>query len=189
VKIAGVVLAAGASTRLGRAKQEIVLDEATGETLVERAVRVAVEAGLSPVVVVVRPAASFVKRLQGCVVVMNEQADEGMASSIRCGIRALHDVVGAVVMTCDQVQMRAAHLEQLCAEPERVTGSRYAGRVGVPAYFPAAVFAELMKLQGDVGARELLREAATIADEDLALDIDTEADVERARASSRELRS
>ena len=50
VKIAGVVLAAGASTRLGRPKQSIVID---GETLVERTVRVVKEAGLYPVIVVV----------------------------------------------------------------------------------------------------------------------------------------
>jgi molybdenum cofactor cytidylyltransferase len=182
MSVAGVVLAAGASTRLGRPKQEIVLDEATAETLVERTVRAALEADLSPVVVVVQPGASFVDRLRGCVVVTNEHAGEGMASSIRCGIQALRDVAGAVVMTCDQVKMRAEHLRQLCAKPEQVTGSRYAGKAGVPAYFPAAVFAELMNLKGDVGARDLLRSAVAIEDEGLTLDIDTESDLKRARA-------
>jgi CTP:molybdopterin cytidylyltransferase MocA len=182
-KIAAVVLAAGASRRLGRPKQEIVLG---GETLVQRAVRVAMEAGLSPVIVVVNLECRFAGPLRerGCVMAVNDQAAEGMASSIRSGAGVAQRVgsAGAVVMTCDQVALRAEHLRVLCAEPERVTASAYAGRKGVPAYFPAASFAELMKLQGDAGARELLRGAEAVVDELLALDVDTEEDMARVLA-------
>lgn len=164
---------------MGRAKQTVVLG---GETLLERAVRVAAEAGLAPVIVVVRAEDGLATGLRerGCEVVVNALADEGMAASIRCGVeraRAL-GVVGAVVMSCDQVALRAEHLVRLCAEVDRVTGSGYAGKVGIPAYFPAASFDALMELQGDVGARELLRGAAAVVDEGLGLDVDTEADVE-----------
>jgi CTP:molybdopterin cytidylyltransferase MocA len=177
---AAVILAAGFSRRLGRAKQTVVLN---GETLVERAVRVAMEAGLSPVIVVVRPDADFVDRLRGCRVVVNAEAAEGMASSIRCGVAAAEEVraSGVVVMTCDQVRLTAEHLRELVAEPGRLTGSRYAGRVGIPAYFPAAAFGELMELHGDVGARELLRGAASVTAEELSVDVDTEEDLERAQ--------
>jgi CTP:molybdopterin cytidylyltransferase MocA len=181
VKIAGVVLAAGASTRLGRPKQSVVLG---GETLLERAVRVAREAELSPVIVVVRELDDWAARLRalGYVVVVNAEAAEGMAASIRCGVRVAETLhaVGVVVMACDQVLLRAEHLRALCAEPGKVTASEYAGRRGVPAYFPAEVFGALMELRGDVGAREMLREAAAVVDEGLAVDVDTEADVERA---------
>lgn len=178
VSVAAVVLAAGASRRLGRAKQTV---EIGGETLLERAVRVAVEAGLEPVVVVVRERAVG-EGLLGCDVVVNELAEEGMASSIRCGVaRAMElGVEGVVLMACDQVALRAEHLRALCGEMERMTGSEYAGKVGIPAYFPAAVFGELMELRGDVGARALLRGSAAVVDEGLRLDVDTEADVERA---------
>ena len=174
-----MVLAAGASRRLGRAKQTV---EIGGETLLERAVRVAVEARLEPVVVVVREE-EVGKSLRGCEVVVNQLADEGMAASIRCGVaRAIElGVSGVVVMACDQVALRAEHLVSLCGELDRVTGSGYAGKAGIPAYFPAAVFGELMELRGDVGARELLRGAAAVVDEGLALDVDTEADVFRAK--------
>jgi CTP:molybdopterin cytidylyltransferase MocA len=180
VRIAAVVLAAGASRRLGRAKQTVVIG---GETLLERAVRVAVEAGLEPVIVVVRDEEAG-KSLRGCEVVVNELADEGMAASIRCGVLRARElgVVGAVVMSCDQVALRAEHLWALCVEADRVTGSGYAGKIGIPAYFPAAVFGELMELRGDVGARALLLGAAAVVDEGLALDVDTEADVDRARS-------
>ena len=178
-KIAAVVLAAGASRRLGRAKQSL---EIGGETLLERAVRVAVEAELEPVIVVVRTA-DVAPGLCGCDVVVNALADEGMASSIRVGVARAEElgVVGVVVMACDQVALRAEHLRALCGEVDRVTGSGYAGKVGIPAYFPAEKFSELMELRGDVGARELLRGAVAMVDEGLALDVDTEADVERAR--------
>jgi CTP:molybdopterin cytidylyltransferase MocA len=53
--------------------------------------------------------------------------------------------------------------------------------VGIPAYFPAADFGELLRLEGDTGARELLRSAAAVVCEGLALDVDTEEDLERAR--------
>lgn len=176
MRIAAVVLAAGASRRLGRAKQTV---EIGGETLLARAVRVAVEAGLEPVVVVVR-GVEFAHVLHGCEVVVNALADEGMAASIRCGVERARElgVAGAVVMSCDQVMLRAEHLRELCAEVDRVTGSGYAGKVGIPAYFPAAVFDELMELKGDVGARALLLGAVAVVDEGLALDVDTEADLE-----------
>jgi CTP:molybdopterin cytidylyltransferase MocA len=180
--VAAIVLAAGASQRLGRAKQMVVIG---GETLLERAVRIAQEAGFAPVIVVVGAEGEFAAELGngGCEVVVNGQAREGIASSIRCGVeraRALQ-VEGAVLMTCDQVALRAEHLRALCAEMDRVTGSSYAGKVGIPAYFPAARFEELLELRGDVGARDLLREAFAVGDEGLGFDIDTEEDLERAR--------
>jgi CTP:molybdopterin cytidylyltransferase MocA len=163
---------------LGRPKQSL---EIGGETLLERTVRVAVEARLEPVILVVR-IAGVASGLRGCEIVANALADEGMASSIRVGVARAQElgVVGVVVMACDQVALRAEHLRALCGEVDRVTGSEYAGKVGIPAYFPAEKFGELMELRGDVGARELLRGAAAVVDEGLALDVDTEADVDRA---------
>ncbi len=177
-KIAAVVLAAGSSQRLGRAKQSV---EIGGETLLERAVRVAVEARLEPVIVIVRDV-GVASGLRGCEVVVNALAEEGMASSIRAGVARAQElaVAGVVVMACDQVALRAEHLRALCGEVDRVTGSGYAGKVGIPAYFPAEKFSELMELRGDVGARELLRGAAAVVDEGLGLDVDTAADLERA---------
>jgi molybdenum cofactor cytidylyltransferase len=177
--VAAVVLAAGFSRRLGRSKQALILG---GETLVERAVRVADEAGLTPVIVVVAKAgvADSVKAM----VVVNDEAAEGMAASIRCGVTRAreHGADGVVLMTCDQVALRAQHLRRLREDVSRVTGSRYAGKVGIPAYFPAATFEHLLGLRGDVGARDLLREAHAVAAEELSLDVDTEGDLERARA-------
>jgi CTP:molybdopterin cytidylyltransferase MocA len=180
--VAAVILAAGASRRLGRPKQSLLLD---GETLVERALRTAQEAGLSPVIVVIRMEGDLGQLLQerGARIVRNDRPEEGMASSIRLGVNVAQTLKanGVVLMTCDQVMQRADHLGALCEHPVRITGSAYAGKIGIPAYFPAASFPELLALRGETGARELLVGAASIADESLALDIDTQEGFEYAQ--------
>jgi CTP:molybdopterin cytidylyltransferase MocA len=185
VSVAAVVLAAGASTRLGEAKQLVRLG---GEALLERAVRVAREAGCSPVVVVV--GANHVEvigsnLLGDAVPVINEGWEEGMASSIRLGVRALQfaarDAEGVLLMTCDQPAVTVKHLGLLMARAE-VKASRYAGRNGVPAFFPARYFEKLTELTGDTGARELLAEARYEELENGELDVDTVEDLKRARA-------
>jgi molybdenum cofactor cytidylyltransferase len=155
-----------------------------GETLLERAVRVAREGGCLPVVVVV--GAHYVQVLGSsvlgdAVLVINEEWEEGMASSIRLGVRALEfarDVEGVLLMTCDQPAVTVKHLGRLMAKVE-VKASHYAGRNGIPAFFPKKYFNKLMELKGDVGARGLLAEAQYEELEDGELDIDTAADLAR----------
>jgi CTP:molybdopterin cytidylyltransferase MocA len=184
VSVAAVVLAAGASRRLGRPKQEVIIG---GETLLQRAVRLAREASLSPIIVVTRADTDYSKALRsgGPVLIgINLEADEGIASSIRCGISlaSSHDVAGAVILSCDQPALRAEHLRGLIEDKGRITGSAYAGSIGVPAYFPAATFPLLLQLRGDAGARRFLTNARAILAEDLRLDVDTEQDLADARA-------
>lgn len=184
MSVAAIVLAAGSSRRLGRPKQDIVI---AGETLLRRAVRLAREASLSPVVVVTRAGTECSEILDSdCAVVIaiNHEADEGLASSIRCGISLASNrgVAGAVILACDQPALRADHLRALVEDKGRVTGSAYAGSIGVPAYFPATSFPLLLQLRGDVGARKLLINAHAISAEDLRFDIDTEQDLAAARA-------
>jgi CTP:molybdopterin cytidylyltransferase MocA len=176
---AAVVLAAGASTRLGEPKQLVMLG---GETLLERAVRVAHEAGCAPVVVVLGAAAELVAArcdLGSAVVVVNEAWEEGMASSIRVGIGGVGGADGVVLMTCDQPAVTAEHLLALMAAGQ-VTASAYAERRGVPAYFPGAAFPALAALRGDAGARELLRGTATVELVGGELDVDTATDLAEA---------
>jgi molybdenum cofactor cytidylyltransferase len=179
---AGVILAAGFSRRLGQPKQSLKLG---GETLMERALRIAGETGLSPVIAVVQPESGLDEVIEewGGVVVLNGNAGEGIAASIRVGVleAQMLGAVGAVLMTCDQVAVTSEHLRQLCAEPDAAAGSAYAGKVGIPAYFPGAMFEELMTLRGDVGAAAFLCGARAVSTEALAFDVDTDADVEKAR--------
>jgi CTP:molybdopterin cytidylyltransferase MocA len=182
--IAAVVLAAGASTRLGEPKQLIVMD---GETLLERAVCTARAAGCDPVVVVL--GAAYVEilatnSLGDAATVINDEWKEGMASSIRLGVRSLgliaKDAEGVLLMTCDQPAVTVEHLHRVMARQE-VKASRYAERNGVPAYFPKEYFGELMSLAGDAGARGLLAQARSEVLAHGELDIDTPEDLAQAR--------
>jgi molybdenum cofactor cytidylyltransferase len=181
--IAAVVLAAGQSKRLGAAKQMARLG---GQTLLERAVGTALKAGLEPVFVVVAEAqktAYCVANLDSRVVTVgNAEAAEGMASSVRAGVRAAESVgaEGVVLLACDQPAVTAEHLEELARGGEVVVASAYAGRQGVPAYFPARTFAELLELRGDAGARGLLQAARAVALPGGELDVDTVEDLAEA---------
>ena len=180
MRVGAVVLAAGASTRLGRPKQLATL---AGVRLLERSVRVATAAGCAPVVVVLGAAAEEIARacdLGAALVVRNDDWAEGMASSIRVGIGALVELEGAIVMTCDQPAVTAEHLRALMGA-SRVASS-YAGRRGVPAFFPASDFAALRMLRGDAGARSLLADAPAIELAGGELDVDTAEALELARS-------
>ncbi len=177
---AAVVLAAGASKRLGEPKQQVVIG---GETLLERAVRTALEAALSPVIVVVHDAA-LIEPLQarGVEVLLNHRYSEGMSTSIHAGVQRAEETKtdGVVLMTCDQPMVTPQHLRALM-QSGAIAASAYAGRRGVPAYFPSQFFPQLLQLTGDQGARELLRGAPVVELPGGELDVDTPADLAEAR--------
>jgi molybdenum cofactor cytidylyltransferase/nicotine blue oxidoreductase len=176
-----IILAAGSSTRLGQPKQHVRI---LGETLLERAVRIAREAALTPVFIVLPPRLAH-PPLPESTILINHAAAEGMGSSIRLGVRAAMETraTGAVILACDQVAVTADHLHRLCIgkENNEIVASSYAGRNGVPAYFPASAFPALLALSGDIGARNLLRGARAVPLVGGELDIDTPEDLARAR--------
>jgi CTP:molybdopterin cytidylyltransferase MocA len=181
VKAAAIVLAAGASRRLGEPKQLIRL---AGETLVERAARICREADCDPVVVVLGASANEIRKqctLDGAKILVNEEWTEGMGASVRAGVSALdEDVDACVVMTCDMPAVSVEHLRELMGTGEK-TASTYAGRRGVPAFFPRASFAQLTELRGDTGARDLLKDARTVELKGGEIDLDTADDLARIR--------
>ena len=179
---AAVILAAGASVRLGMAKQLVRLG---AETLLERTVRVAREAGLQPIIAVIPANLPIARIPAGVTHVVNQNAAEGMASSIRVGVSALSafegTISGAVVLACDQPAVTAAHLRALAKQADLVVASAYAGRKGIPAYFPKRNFDLLLGLQGDQGARAVLQQSTAIALPLGEVDIDTIEDLQQAR--------
>lgn len=184
MKTAGLVLAAGSSSRLGEPKQLVKIGD---KTLLERAVSVALDAGCAPMVVVLGSSAARISAecdLSRAWVVVNAGWAEGMGSSIRAGmelVAGFNDVSGALVMTCDMPAVTASHLRSLMEDGAELMASQYAGRRGVPAYFPRASFGQLMELRGDAGARELLQGSRAVELEGGELDIDTPDGVELAR--------
>lgn len=182
---AAIVLAAGASKRLGRPKQLVEID---GEPLLRRVVRCVIATAPCECVVVLDESAHFDAALAGLDVriVRISDAATGMAASLRAGVATLDaSCAGALVVVTDQPALDARHLEALCtawrATPRFAIGSAYAGVVGVPALLPHSWFDAIATLTGDVGARDLLRGRADVialGAPDLARDIDTPRDID-----------
>ena len=183
-----VVLAAGASKRLGHAKQLVEID---GEPLLRRVARaVLATEPLDVVAVLGHDADRIGAALEGLAIrqVRIDDADEGMSASLRAGIAALDAAcAGVLVVLTDQPALGTAHLEAICAAwraaTARAVASAYADVLGVPALLPRAWFGDVAALRGDTGARALLRqrrdEVVAIRAPDLANDIDTPDDVTR----------
>ncbi|WP_067478105.1 nucleotidyltransferase family protein [Actinomadura hibisca] len=153
---AGLLLAAGEGSRLGRPK---ALVELHGERLVDRGVRTLREGGCSPVLVV---AGAATVEVIGAVVVPNDDWRSGMGSSLRAGLAALPPGCPAVVVALvDQPLVTPRAVGRLIEAYEagaRVAVATYGGRPRNPVLFAAEHFAAVAEAaRGDVGAREFLR--------------------------------
>jgi molybdenum cofactor cytidylyltransferase len=163
--VAAIVLAAGASRRLGHPKQLLLHGH---ETLIERAIRLANEAGAAPVIAVLgayRELICEAVRLSNFTSVINSAWDQGISTSIQAGLAALlyshPQTPGALVLACDQPRLSAEHLSAMleafsAQRAPAIVASAYEGVLGIPAVFPREVFANLHLLRGDQGARTLL---------------------------------
>ncbi len=191
MKVAGIVLAAGRSSRMAVNK---LLQRIDGETLVRRAARAAVGGGLDPVLVVLGHEAGRVGaelRDLGCVAVVNARYELGLNTSLDAGLAALPaDAAAVVVLLADMPLVSAAMIRALVAR-QGATGaalvaSRYGAAVAPPALFGREVFEELRGGEGEGRGREVLRrragEVAWVDWPETALaDVDEPADLERAR--------
>jgi molybdenum cofactor cytidylyltransferase len=179
MSIGALLLAAGASTRLGHPKQLVRLN---GETLLARSIRIAAEAACAPIVTVLGASEELIREqcdLGDVLVVTNPMWAEGMGSSLSVGAKAFGEVRGVVVMTCDMPAVDAKHLRAISASG-RLTASAYGGRKGVPAYFPQSFLAALAECRGDAGARSMLQKAPAVELVNGDLDIDSPEDLARA---------
>jgi molybdenum cofactor cytidylyltransferase len=189
--VGAIILAAGASNRIGRPKQ---LLEFRGESLIRRAAAAALHAECGHVVIVTGANAEAMRyALRGLNVqeVENPQWESGMASSIRIGtaaIMAANPKTDAIVlMLCDQPFVTSevigklinAHRETGCS----IVASSYGDTFGVPALFEKSHYAELKTLEGDSGAKEIIQEhlarAQLVNFPEGAIDIDTPEDFAR----------
>ncbi|MEW6431298.1 MAG: nucleotidyltransferase family protein [Myxococcota bacterium] len=152
--VAAVVLAAGASTRLGRPKQLLELE---GETLVRRAARVALEAGCHPVVVV-EGAVPLADALAGLAVERVQCVDwaRGPGASLKAGLAQVRGR-SVLVLLVDQPRVDVEDLRRLISAPGGVAAAEYDGVLGVPARFPGPVLDALERLPDERGAGPWLR--------------------------------
>jgi molybdenum cofactor cytidylyltransferase len=185
-----VILAAGQSKRLGQPKQLLPFG---GTALVVRVADAACRIKLYPVLVVLGAHAEKIQpylNMPGLKVVVNEEWEEGMASSIRKGLAAMDQFYphldGIMFLVCDQPHLDHQLIRDLIQLQDEtgkpVAACNYAGKLGTPALFHKTLFQELMQLKGDAGARKLLEEmkddVAMINFEQGSIDIDTLEDYE-----------
>ena len=193
-KIAAILLAAGASTRLGQPKQLLNFQ---GKTLLRRAAETLINSECSPIVVILgAEIAGSTAELSGLPVhfCINKDWANGMSSSIKTGLDQIQETApaidGVVIALCDQPNISAADIDALINafdtdDPQIVT-AEYQGTVGVPALFPQRFFENLLGLTGDKGARSLIQveseNVVTIRMESAAFDVDTAGDAEELKA-------
>lgn len=181
--VAGIVLAAGESTRFGEPKQ---LLDWRGQPFVRAVTKTALEAGLSPVVVVTGANADRVKStLDGLNVNIAENEDwqTGQASSIRTGIASLAtpNIGGAIFLLVDQPQVTKSVLQALTEKHAEglypVVAPMVMDQRANPVLFDRETFPDLQKLEGDVGGRSIFHkyrvEYLPWHDDRLLLDVDT----------------
>jgi len=186
-----VLLAAGASKRMGQPKQLLPI---AGRPLVAHAAVAALASPAWPVVVVLGADADKIKpALAGLplLIAQNHEWPEGLASSIRTGLVMLENFSTALdavlIAPADLPAFSANCIARLVAALREgrhgIAAARYAGRLGSPALFSRAHFAALHALRGEEGARPLLTahaDAVAAVDlPELALDLDTPEDYER----------
>ena len=183
-----VILAAGASSRLGQPKQ---LVQYRGRTLLRHAAEAAAASGCRPIVTVLGANAKALRgELAGLPVwiVENEDWEQGMGTSIAAGVRPLADsgrLDGAVVLLADQPLVGPDLIKDLVARFEEtmapVVASEYAGTLGVPALFAEMLFPELLALDGPSGAKQVIQKhrntAALVVFDGGVVDIDTPEDL------------
>ena len=160
--VALLLLAAGASTRMGRPKQLLPYH---GRTLLRHAAETAVATGCTPIVLVT---GALHDALVGEVndlpiqAVHNPEWQSGMASSIRTGLAAvaLARPVAVLIMLTDQPLVTPELLKQLLVRQQQtqapIVAAAYGDTVGVPAVFDQAMIPQLLQLQGHQGANRLI---------------------------------
>jgi molybdenum cofactor cytidylyltransferase len=159
-----IILAAGASTRMGEPKQLLKYNDVT---LIQHAIDEALAAGGQKVFVVL---GSGGEKISGQIakkqasVLYNKNWDEGIASSIREGLQQSlllsANVDALILMVCDQPYVNAALLKNLVNQyvesGKPIVASQYKETLGTPVLFHKSFFPELLKLKGETGAKKIL---------------------------------
>lgn len=180
MRVAGLLLAAGAGRRFGTPKALVSLD---GKLFVDSAADLLKAAGCDPVVVVLGAKADEVRAtacLDGVTVVDNPHWDTGMGSSLRTGLHAIGIADAVVVLPVDTPGVTVAALHRLIelAEPKALARAVYDGVVGHPVLIGSDHFAGVIaSAAGDQGARDYLK-ANTVRHVECA-DVADGADVDR----------
>jgi molybdenum cofactor cytidylyltransferase len=180
-----VILAAGASTRMGTAKQLLKIQ---GTSLIRRAAEHAFNSFCGPIVVVLGAnAEQIAPELNGLALetTVNHDWEMGISSSIHAGLNrllAIHpEIEGVILFLADQPNVTGTSLRKLATahlqSGSALVAAAYSGQIGTPALFLRCYFDELLQTKGQGGAKQVLeRHAKGVLSIDLpeaVIDLDT----------------
>ena len=191
-KVAAVILAAGTASRFRAAAGDGVATKLVakldGKPLIRHVVEAVHQSRAAPIIVVTGHAENEVRAALhglGMIYVRNDAYASGIASSVKCGIAGVpDDCDGTFVLLGDMPKVSGVLLNQLIDAFEATPSARavvpvHEGERGNPALIARALFREVEKLSGDVGARALLKNAGAdvvevpTASDAVSFDVDT----------------
>ena len=189
-RIAGVLLAAGTSSRMGKNKLFLELG---GVSVLRRAARTAIAAGLDPLLVVLGHESERARaELEGlaCMPVLNPDYASGMNTSLRAGIQAVPpEASAAMVLLADMPFVTPEMVRQVAARwsGEPLAVSLYGDVVAPPILYSCALFPELLEMTAEDCRKRVVKrhraDALEIAWPPMALaDLDVPEDVDRVRS-------
>ncbi len=184
-----IVLAAGHGARFAGPGHKLEQPLA-GSTVLGCTLEVALASQLRVVVVVNEALSPVVRRSVAArdVVTLSGNGPKGMGLSIAAGVSAAASSPGWLILPGDMPLLRPSSIRAVSAQllQDPVVFAQYRGQRGHPVGFSAELFSELIALDGDGGAKRLLARFAAqgveVDDPGVLMDIDTAADLERARA-------
>lgn len=189
-KIAGIILAAGKSSRMGTAKQLLPFQDTT---LLGQVLKTARLSTLDPLIVVLGFLADEIRRhidFEAATIVIAEEYALGQSASLKAGLSHVpHDCAGALFLLGDQPLITAEMINMLIEKFRQSKNDilipTYNGKRGAPVLIGRPLFPELNTLTGDTGARVLFEKFAKeimeveMGEESAGIDIDTPADYEK----------
>lgn len=156
----GIVLAAGSGSRYGEPKAPVEVD---GERLVDRAVRILRGSGCDPVFVIL---GAWEGAVANCLVIVNHGWEEGMASSLRIGLkwaRATTDAPDVIVTLVDLPGLTPEAVQRIAQAPPGIAVATYGGERGHPVRLPREHWEQIIStVTGDTGAREFLQDRGDV---------------------------
>lgn len=187
--ITGIFLAAGQSTRFGSDKLLHTLDNE--KTIAQQAAETIIQACSDSVAVINNNTASSLVEILtsgGFNVIKNKQAEDGMGSSIACGVKSLGDSEACLVALADMPFIKPETIKamlQLFKNTQCIIAPRYKDKRGHPVLFSKHFFLELGQLNSDTGARDIIKNnheyllMVDVDDEGVIRDIDTKEDLNK----------
>jgi len=184
-KIGIILLAAGASRRMGQAKQLLKINAT--QTLIEYTISTAQAIPSTALVLVLGANATAIQKIvpKEIPIRINKNWAQGMGTSLQTGLQFLlqkmPDLSAVIISVCDQPYLKPAIFEQLISKythtPFPIISADYGNKLGVPALLDQQFFSQLLALKADEGARKIIRNnpslVGTIPFAKGAIDIDT----------------